>query len=80
MRIRIYGRPNCSWCKAAKKFLDRKGYPYEYYDLFAMEPADAKVVIGFSGMTSVPIVQIDEIYIGGYNALEGYINGKESGV
>ena len=77
MRINIYGRPNCQWCTAAQELLKMKGYVYEYINLFDMEPNDARAVVTASGMKTVPIVQIDDIYIGGFDALEAYINGLE---
>lgn len=77
MQINIYGQPNCQGCNSAKKLLDRKGWTYTYYDLKEIEPAKARVVVEFSGMRSVPIVQVDDIYIGGLDALMDYIRGVE---
>lgn len=78
MQINIYGRPNCQWCVAATQLLDRKGWKYVYNNLMAMEPIDAQLILNESGMRSVPIVKVDEIYIGGYDQLEAYINGVEN--
>ena len=77
MQIHIYGRPNCSWCKAATTLLDRKGWAYSYHNLFDMEPKQVQSVLNNSGMKTVPIIRIDDIYIGGFDALEGYIRGVE---
>lgn len=77
MQINIYGRHNCQWCVAAKEFLDRRGWKYTYHNLMQLEPKHAQLVLDNSGMRSVPIVQIDDIYIGGYDQLEAYINGVE---
>lgn len=77
MDITIYGRPNCQWCMASTNFLKRRGWAYTYHNLMAMEPIDAKTVLDESGMKSVPIVKIDNIYIGGFDQLEAYINGVE---
>ena len=77
MQINIYGRPNCSWCAAATNLLDRKGWKYSYHNLFDMEPKQAQSVLDNSGMKTVPIVRIDDIYIGGFDQLEGYIRGVE---
>jgi glutaredoxin len=77
MRINIYGRPNCSGCEAAKTLLDRKGWDYTYHNMMEMKPYDAQHVLNESGMRSVPIVKVDDIYIGGYDQLEAYIRGVE---
>jgi glutaredoxin 3 len=75
--ITIYGQPTCSKCRDAKALLERKNIDYTYHDLTEMEPAQARAVIELSGMRTVPIVKVDEIYIGGYDQLEKYLNGKE---
>jgi glutaredoxin len=77
MNIHIYGRPNCQWCTAATYLLDRKGFKYTYHNLFDMEPKLAQSVLDSSGMKTVPIIRIDDIYIGGFDQLEGYIRGVE---
>lgn len=77
MKITVYGKPNCQWCEAAKNLLERKGWAYTYHNLFELPHNEAQNVIGFSGMKTIPIVKVDEIYIGGYDALEGYIRGVE---
>lgn len=77
MVINIYGRPNCQWCTAATSLLDRKGWKYSYHNLFDMEPKQAQSVLDNSGMKTVPIVRIDDIYIGGFDQLESYIRGVE---
>lgn len=78
MEINIYGRPNCQWCMAAKMLLDRKGWKYTYHNLMQMEPIDAQGILNESGMRTVPIVKVDNIYIGGYDQLEAYIRGVEN--
>lgn len=77
MVINIYGRPNCTWCMQAMYLLDRKGFKYSYHNLFDMEPKQAQSVLDNSGMRSVPIVNIDGTYIGGFDALEQYIRDAE---
>ena len=77
INIKIYGKPNCQWCTAAISLLDRKKIAYEYHDLFEMKQVDARNVIDWSGMKTVPIIYIDNICIGGFDALDGYLRGKE---
>ncbi len=78
MNIIIFGRPNCQWCMAATNLLKLKGWKYTYHNLMEMEPYDAQHILNESGMRSVPIVRVDDIYIGGYDQLEAYINGVEN--
>lgn len=77
MKIEIYGRPNCQWCTAAQNYLKRKGWEFSYHNLMAMEPNKSLDIINGSGMKTVPIVKVDNIYIGGYDQLEAYIQGVE---
>ena len=62
---------------ASTDFLKRRGWNYTYHNLMEMEPIEAKTILDESGMKSVPIVKIGDIYIGGYDQLEAYINGIE---
>lgn len=78
MEINIYGRPNCQWCDAAKNLLDRKKWKYTYLDLIDLRPEVRNEVLTESGMRTVPIIKVDNIYIGGYNQLEAYIRGVEN--
>lgn len=77
MEISIYGTPSCSYCKAAKEFLDGRGWTYTYYDLTTLDPVVAQSVLDGSGMRTVPIVSIDGRYIGGYEQLVENISHME---
>lgn len=78
MTIKIFGRPNCASCESAKAFLERRKVNYLYIDVLDLPPQNRMRVIEESGMQSFPIVKVGDIYIGGYNQLEAYINGKEN--
>ncbi len=77
MNITIYGKPDCSYCIAAQALLDAKGWKYTYHNLFSMEPNAARIILDQSHMRTVPIVKIDDTFIGGYESLAGYIRGVE---
>lgn len=83
MKIQIYGKTPCSYCDMAKSFLDRKGWQYEYTNLQSLAMSgeeglkQANTVLQESGMKTVPIVKIDNIYIGGYDQLVAYVEGVE---
>lgn len=76
MNIIIFGTPTCQWCRAARLLCTDKKIEYEYHDLTEMKPTDANNVVHWSGMKSVPIIYDGPNLIGGYDALEGYLRGK----
>ncbi len=56
--VTIYTTPMCSWCVAAKRFLDEHEIEYTEYDVSEDENA-AERLIRLSGQTSVPVLEID---------------------
>jgi len=77
MKIQIYGSPTCKFCNDAKSLLDDKGIEYNYIDLKDVPLTYRQKILRDSGMSTVPIVKVDEIYIGGFTQLEKYINGLQ---
>lgn len=77
MNIKIFGRPNCQWCDAAKNLLNARKIPYIYVDLIDMPDENRRKVFEESGMQSVPIIKIDDVYIGGFKQLDKHIRGEE---
>lgn len=66
--IEIYGKTQCSFCDAAKRYLDLKQIPYTYYQLgadFTTEELQQKAPTA----RSYPAIFVDGSYIGGYNNL-----------
>jgi len=62
--VTIYTTPTCSWCAAAKRFLDEHEIEYTEYDVSEDENALERL-IRISGQTGVPVLEIDgEIVIG----------------
>lgn len=72
----IYGTPTCSYCKEAKKLLDYNFIEYTYFDLTDGDNIVAAFKSLFPGKTSVPQIMHNGHYVGGYNELKDYINGK----
>ncbi|GBC76473.1 Glutaredoxin-like protein NrdH [bacterium HR07] len=59
--VTIYTTPTCSWCAAAKRFLDEHEIDYTEYDV----SEDPEVLLRLSGQTGVPVLDIDgEIVVG----------------
>jgi glutaredoxin 3 len=78
MNIKIYGKPNCQWCEAAKNLLDMKKIPYTYTDLIDMPSEHRIKIIEDSGMRTVPIIKVDGHYIGGFDQLDNMLRGEKN--
>ncbi len=62
--VTIYTTPTCSWCAAAKRFLEEHDIEYTEYDVSEDEDAVERL-IRISGQTGVPVLDIDgEIVVG----------------
>lgn len=69
----IYGKENCVHCTRAKEFLDERNIPYVYLDIYSIPPEDAKAIVSFTGMKTVPIVFQGQMLIGGADDLIKYV-------
>lgn len=67
--IEVYGRPGCSWCQKARDLLTQHGIPFEYIDFSQEDPALKTQLLQMTGATTVPLVFIEDEYIGGYDHL-----------
>jgi glutaredoxin 3 len=76
--INVYGKPDCTWCVAAKKLLDDRSIAYNYYSVGEHVGID-HIMENFPGVRSVPIVQINGKHIGGYEELKQYIEETSGG-
>ncbi len=64
-RILMYTTSWCRDCRAAKKFLDERGIPYEEIDL-EKDPAAAETVMRLNdGMRKVPTLDIEGRIVSG---------------
>lgn len=63
--IVLFGKDSCGPCNQLKKYFGLKKVDYEYRDV--ADPTNAKRAFELSGLTMVPIVQINEKVISGYN-------------
>ena len=62
----IYSTPTCPWCKRAKDYFTRKGIPYTEYNV-ALDRAKAREMIQKTGQMSVPVIEIDDKVMVGFN-------------
>jgi len=66
-KIEIYTKWGCPYCVAAKALLDRKGVPYEEYDITMGGPKRTEMQERVPGAYTVPQVLIDGKPYGGFD-------------
>ena len=64
--IKVFSTKTCPWCTKVKEYLDGKGTAYENVDVQANREA-AMEMVKKTGQMGVPVTQIGEKYIVGYN-------------
>ena len=67
-RVRIYSTPFCGFCRMAKHLMEREGIPAEEIDLSEDDALRLKLVEQ-TGWRTVPMIFIDETFVGGYQEL-----------
>ena len=69
-KVEIYTWSTCPFCRQAKQLLDSKQIEYAEYVIDGDEQArDAMVKRGSDGKRSVPQIFIDDLHVGGSDAL-----------
>jgi len=65
-KVKVYSTPTCPWCAKVKEYLKEKKVDYE--DLNVAEDDKArKVMIEKSGQMGVPVIEIGETIIVGFD-------------
>ena len=64
--IKVYGVPGCPFCKKTREFFNSKGVSFEDIDVSASQEK-AKEMVEKSGQMSVPVIEIDDEIIIGYD-------------
>lgn len=72
MAITVYTTQYCSFCRAAKKFLENKGLAYEEVPLDDNPELRAEVSKRNGNYRTVPMIEIDGKFVGGYSELVSY--------
>ncbi|HLD70355.1 MAG TPA: glutaredoxin family protein [Negativicutes bacterium] len=62
----IYSTPTCVYCKTLKEYLSSKNIPYKEVDVSENEKELEKMV-AISGQMGVPVVEIDDNVIVGFD-------------
>jgi len=72
MNIQIYGKPNCSYCTKVKNILEERKFDYVYNEV-GTDITVKELKEKFDGVTSVPVVVINNVWIGGYDQFLEYL-------
>jgi len=64
--IKVFSTKTCPWCTKVKEYLQNKGIEFETVDVSANREA-AMEMVKKTGQMGVPVTQIGEKYIIGYN-------------
>lgn len=64
--IKVYGTPNCPYCKKAKAYFEMKNVEFEDVNV-AQDKEQRAEMIELSGQQSVPVINIDGEIILGFN-------------
>lgn len=79
MVVKVYSTQNCPWCVKAKEYLASLNVEFEACDVSGDKQAAMELVKQTKQM-GVPVIQVGEKYIVGYNpdAISGAL--KEAGI
>jgi len=69
LTVTIYTTPTCPWCVKSKEFLKDKKIKYKEFDVSTDAKAQEKM-IKISGQAGVPVIEIGDTIIVGYNPKE----------
>ena len=70
--IEVYGKDGCIYCEKAVSLLNEHSMKYSYYKL-GEDITVAEFKEKFPGQKTVPVITTFGLNIGGYEALQGYI-------
>ena len=65
-KVTVYSTPTCPWCHKAKDFLKENDVPFQDINVAANQKA-AEEMIEKSGQMGVPVIQIDDLFIVGFD-------------
>ena len=80
MQVKVYSTPSCPWCEAAKDFLKNNNIPFEDINV-SLDQTKAQEMILKSGQMGVPVIEIDDKIVIGFNKslLEEFLGLKING-
>ena len=69
MKVKVYSTPTCPFCIKAKKFLKKRGIPFEDIDVSENEKA-AENMLDKSGQSGVPVIELGKKILVGFDEEE----------
>lgn len=66
MNIKVYSTPGCPWCNVAKDFFKSHNLDFEDIDV-SLDEKVAQEMIKKSGQMGVPVIEIDDKIVIGFN-------------
>jgi len=70
MKAKLYTKPTCPFCIRAKELLTERGIEYEDIDVSKDPELRAEVAESVGGFRTVPMIFLDEKFIGGFSDLQ----------
>lgn len=67
--VKIYSTPHCVYCKMAKEYFTKRGIAYTEMDVSENEGA-LQTMIAKSHQMGVPVIEVGEEVIVGFNRME----------
>lgn len=65
-KVKVYSTPTCPYCHMAKNYLKERGIEFEDIDV-SVDQRAAQEMIRKSGQMGVPVIEIDEQIIVGFD-------------
>ena len=66
LKVTVYSTPTCPYCYSAKKLLEKNDVPFRDVDV-SVDPKAAKELIMKSGQIGVPVIEINDKIIVGFD-------------
>lgn len=66
---KVFGKPACAFCEAAKRELTTRGISYEYVDISTDNDA-REFVVTEMGFRTVPLIMNGDTLVGGFKELK----------
>ncbi|MGB9763535.1 MAG: glutaredoxin domain-containing protein [Minisyncoccia bacterium] len=66
MTVKVYSTPSCPWCQLTKQYLKEHNISFEDIDVSKDEKAAMEMIMK-SGQMGVPVIEIDNNIIIGFN-------------
>jgi glutaredoxin len=76
--IEVYGQDGCVYCEKAVSLLNERQMQYKYYKI-GIDISSIEFKEMFPGIKTVPVVAVFGFNIGGYDALENYLEEVSGG-